>query len=183
MSAAAAPRIVVWSLAAWIGATLLGGRPARAELLEVRQVAAGMECPECARGLQMLVKRVPGVEAVETSWNRRMLTLKLRPGNHATLTQIRSIVLEQHFQVREAEIVVVGQVLLDPRGGASLFVRGSALTYRIDLGGQAGEDWRRSLAAAAGTEVVLTGRVPGAAIAEDPLVLWPLEMHAAPPRR
>ena len=39
--------------------------PARAELLAVRQIAGGMECPECARGLLLQVKAIPGVDNAE----------------------------------------------------------------------------------------------------------------------
>jgi copper chaperone CopZ len=160
---------------------LVGAGPARAELLEVRQVASGMECPECARALQLRVKSLPGVDAVETSWNRRLLTLRLRRGNHATLTEIRSLVVAEHFQIREAEIVVAGQLLVDAAGNPALLVPESGLTYRIDIEGPAKPRWRRALADAAGTEVVITGRVPAAPLAADPLVLWPVDLRARPP--
>jgi len=157
---------------------LAGGR-ARAELLEVRQIAGGMECPECARGLRLLIKEIAGVDAAETSWNRRVLTVRFRPRNHATLAQVRAAVARQHFQAREAEIVVSGRLTADAAGGApSLYVAESELTYRIDLTGRE-ESWRRALGELSGAEVIVTGRVPGSALGDDPLVVFPIEIHRA----
>jgi hypothetical protein len=156
--------------------------PARAELLEVRQVAGGMECPECARGLRLLVKGIAGVDDADTSWNRRILTVRLHAGNGATLAQIRSAVSRQHFQAREAEIVVGGRLIADAAGQPWLSVPETKLSYRID---QTGRDarWRRALADLRETEIVMTGRVPGALGGRDPLVLFPLEFHRARPGR
>jgi hypothetical protein len=164
-------------------ATMLLGTAAQGELLEVRQIAAGMECPECARGLRLLAQSIPGVEAAETSWNRRILTLHFRAGSPATLAQVRSIVLRQHFQVREAEIVVAGRLHLDAvTSAASLFVPESGLTYRIELSSPPiATNWAGVLSAAAGQEVVVTARVPAGTTAEDPLVLWPLALRVRVP--
>src|SRR3954470_6160368 len=147
MGTAAAARVVG---AALFLAMTLPASGAHGELLEVRQVAGGMECPECARGLRLLARDIPGVQAAETSWNRRVLTLHFRAGSRATLTEVRSIVLRQHFQIREAEIVVAGRLRLDAGGAAFLLVPESGLSYRIDISGgpATGTDWRGTLAAA-----------------------------------
>jgi cation transport ATPase len=161
-------------------ATLAGtgwGR-ARAELLEVRQIAGGMECAECARGLRLLVKQIAGVDDAETSWNRRVLTVRFHPGNRATLAQVRAAVARQHFEAREAEIVVAGLLTLDAAGGAWLRVAESTLSYRIELTGRDAA-WRRALTELAGAQVVVTGRVPGSARAEDPLLLFPVDLRRA----
>jgi hypothetical protein len=155
---------------------LLGGGRAQAELLEVRQIAGGMECPECARGLRLLIKAIPGVDAAETSWNRRMLTVRFRRGNRATLGQVRAALVRQHFEAREAELLIAGRLTIDPAGRYWLRVTGSQQTYRIDVSGRTA-DWRRALDDLAGAEVLVNGRVPGAALAEDPLVLFPVSIE------
>ena len=179
-SRAAVPAAAAAAAAAAVALALaLAGGSARAELLEVRQIAGGMECPECARGLRLLIKEIAGVEAAETSWNRRVLTVRFRARNRATLAQVRAAVVRQHFQAREAEIVVSGRLTDDLAGGSpSLRVSGSELSYRIDLTGR-DASWRRQLGALAGAEVIVTGRVPGSALADDPLVLFPIEVQRA----
>jgi hypothetical protein len=151
-----------WLCAGLLGASLLGPRPgpARAELLEVRQVAAGMECPECARGLRLLVKELDGVDDAATSWNRRILTVQFHPGNHATLDQIRGLVVKQHFVVREAEVVVAGTLAVTPEGAPTLVVPESGARYRLTAGSPKVEAWFRSLGRRGVTRVVVTGRVP-----------------------
>jgi Heavy-metal-associated domain len=142
------------ALCALLGA--LGGAPAaaRSEVLEVRQIAGGMECVECARNLRIEVSRLPGVEAASTSFNRRVLTVRFARGNRSTLADVRAILRRQHFVPGEAEIVVAGRVRPDAAGQLILDV-GAGASFRLDLGG-------RSPAVPAGDgEVVITGRVAG----------------------
>lgn len=160
---------------------LVGGVRARAELLEVRQIAGGMECPECARRLRLLIKEIPGVDQTETSWNRRVLTVRFHRGSRATLAQVRAAVVRQHFEAREAELLIAGRLTIDATGGHWLRVSGSEQTYRIDLRGRTA-DWQRAIGELAGAEVLIAGRVPGGARAEDPLVLFPVSIERAVPR-
>jgi hypothetical protein len=160
---------------------------ANAELLEVRQVAGGMECAECARTLQLRVKALPGIDVAAASWNRRVLSARLLPGNHATLAQIRALVLAQHFQIRDAQIIVAGRLEPVAAGAMSLRVPESSVVYRIDLGGMSkadGDGWRIRLAdaAAAGARVVITGLVPGAPGGEDPQTLSPILLETRAPK-
>ncbi len=178
--AAAYRTLVLPGLVALVALTLAQSGAARAELLEVRQVAAGMECPECARALQLRVKALPGIDAADTSWNRRVLTAHLRRGNQITLEQIRALVVAQHFQVREAEIVVAGRLeQAAPAGPLLLRVPETGIRYRIDLGAlteSARRLWHPRLLAAVGADVVLTARVPGGPDGGDPQLLWPLDL-------
>ena len=177
-------RALAWALAATLLSLFAAPGPARSELLEVRQVAGGMECPECARALQLRVKALSGIDAAATSWNRRVLTARLRDGNHTTLAQIRALVLAQHFQIREAEIVVAGRLVSSAGGTMSLQVPETGINYHIDLGSLAGAaraGWQSRLVAAAGASIVLTGRVPGSAGGEDPQILWPIDLKIRAP--
>jgi hypothetical protein len=155
---------------AWLAASLLvslvlsGG--ARAELVEVRQVAGGMECAECARQLRMDVGQLDGVNGTDASWNRRILTVRFRARNRATLEELRAVVRRHHFSVREAEVVVRGRVGRSPSGALQLAVTGSGAIYPIAASAAAPgatEALAGALARAAtdGREVTLRGRIAG----------------------
>jgi hypothetical protein len=90
--------------------------PAHAEVLEVSQVALGMECAECARNLRVEVGRLDGVQAASASWNRRVLTVRFARGNKTTLAQLRAILRRHHFVPGEAEVTVAGRVRRTSQG-------------------------------------------------------------------
>src|SRR5205807_103766 len=95
-------------LAALLLVSLALSGAARAELVEVRQVAGGMECAECAHQLRVEVGQLDGVNSADASWNRRILTVRFHPRNHATLEELRAVIRRHHFSVREADLVVRG---------------------------------------------------------------------------
>ena len=106
---------------------------ARAELMAVSQVAIGMECAECARTLRLAVKQLAGVDDASTSWNRRILAVRLTPGNSCSLQTIRALLRKNHFVPGEAEIIVAGRLTRAPDGHLSLAVDGgSGVVFPID---------------------------------------------------
>jgi hypothetical protein len=123
-----APRLLALALS--LGLALCSGR-VHAELVEVRQVAGGMECAECARKLRIDVRQLDRVNASDASWNRRVLKVSFHPGSHATLEELRAVVRRHHFTVREAEIVARGRVVRTPSGGLQLAITGSDAIYEI----------------------------------------------------
>jgi copper chaperone CopZ len=171
-------------LALWLAAGV-----ARAELIEVRQVAGGMECAECARRLRMEVGRLDGVEATEASWNRRILTVRFRAQSHATLEEVRALVRRNHFSVREADVVVRGRVGRARSGALELTVSGSGAVYSIAAAAPApGENdaltARLARAATGGRDITVRGRIAGdepspgvgAAAGADAPALWVLQI-------
>jgi copper chaperone CopZ len=151
---------------------------ARGELVEVRQVAGGMECAECARNLKLDIGRLDGVEAAAASWNRRVLTVRFRASSRATLEEVREVVRRHHFSAREAEVVARGR-LSDAPGGTALLltVTGSGAVYEIAAGirpaGAAptgGLDLMARLAREAGRggELTVRGRVAGDEVPGSP---------------
>lgn len=145
-----------------VSLVLTGG--AQAELVEVRQVAGGMECCECARQLRMEVGQLEGVKAADASWNRRILTVRLRARNRVTLEELRAVIRRHHFSVREADVVVRGRVGRSSSGALQLTVTGSGVIYPIAAAAPgATEALAASLgrAAAAGRELTLRGRIAG----------------------
>jgi hypothetical protein len=150
----------------WLAAGLLAAGAARAELVEVRQVAGGMECAECAHQLRVEIGQLDGVNTTDASWNRRVLTVRFHPRNHATLEELRAVVRRHHFTVREADVVVRGRVGRSSSGALQLTVTGSGAIYPIAAAAAAPgatEALAAALARAAteGREVTLRGRIPG----------------------
>ncbi len=163
---------------------------ARAELVEVRQVAGGMECAECARQLRMEVGQLDGVNAADASWNRRILTVRFRARNRATLEELRAVVRRHHFIVREADLVVRGRVGRAKAGALQLTVTGSGAVYPIAAAAAAPEATDAlaaalARAATAGREVTLRGRIagdeasPGRPAAPSAGTLWVLQITDA----
>jgi hypothetical protein len=154
---------------------LFGSRPGRGELIEVKQPVGGMECPECSRGLRLALRDLDGVDALATSWNRRLLTTHFRPASRATLQEIRTMVRARHFTPGAAEIIVAGS--LGWRGKQLVVtVSGSGVVYAI-------RDGAARVAALSplplAQAVVVKGQVPAAAPgggSEDPLVILVAEI-------
>ena len=161
---------------------------ARGELLEVRQIAGGMECAECARTLRLEAGRLDGAVATEASWNRRILTVHFRAGSHATLEELRAVVRRHHFTVGEAEIVVKGRVARAPSGALQLLVEGPGAAYEIAAasspsGSALSERLARQASEPAGAPVTLRGRITGdlATPSVSGTRLWVLEILTADP--
>ena len=151
--------------AALLGSLVVPGG-VRAELVEVRQVAGGMECAECAHQLRVEVGQLDGVNATEASWNRRILTVRFRARNRVTLEELRALIRRHHFSVREADVVVRGRVGRTASGELQLTVTGSGVLYPIAAAAAAPgvtEALAAALARAAGErrEVTLHGRIAG----------------------
>lgn len=153
-------------------------RGARAELIEVTQVAGGMECFECARRLRLDVQKLDGVADAVASWNRRILTVRFQPGSGATLAALQGILRRHHFVPREAEVLVSGRLSRAEDGRPLLRVSGTAESFVI-----AGT--KATLAEAkVGVELRVRGRVDGEP-AEPPSeghrTLWVLKLGPPPP--
>jgi hypothetical protein len=183
-------RVARWVVAGVLGVVAFtGGSTARAELVAVDQLASGMECPECSRGLRMAVRVLDGVDTLETSWNRRRLTARFRAGSRATLEEIRTIIRARHFVPKDAQVTVRGTLAPstqepqtsqpqtpDPEGRESethdeVRVSGSGVSYRLESGST---QIASQLKSARGHAVVIRGRVPApvpGASAEDPLLI------------
>src|SRR5438045_8776257 len=58
----------------------------------------------------MALKGVEGVDSVEVTVTQGRATLKLRPGNHATLAQLRGAVAKNGFANKEATIIAAGEI-------------------------------------------------------------------------
>lgn len=67
------------------------------------------------------MKKIPGVKSVTVSLNMGLVSITLRPGNTATLEEIRRAILNDAFTPEDARVVVAGE----------LVSKGAKLQFRI----------------------------------------------------
>jgi copper chaperone CopZ len=70
--------------------------------------------------VSVAVKKVPGVESVNVSLNKGLVSIKLVPGNTVRLDQIRKAILNDAFTPKRANVVAVGKLVSE--GGKLRFV-------------------------------------------------------------
>lgn len=148
---------------AGLAAAATGPGFARAGLLEVQQIAKGMECAECAHNLKIEVRKLDGVEAASASWNRRVLTVRFARGAKTTLADVRAVLRRQHFEPGEAEIVVAGRLVRAGGGRSGVVLDGGpGARYGLDLEGLPAASLAHAGRLEGGEqEVVITGRLAG----------------------
>jgi len=177
--------LAITTLGLWLA---LPAGPACGELIEVRQLAGGMECAECAHNLRVEAARLEGAIASEASWNRRILTVRFRADNRVTLEDLRALVRRHHFTVGEAEILVRGRVARSATGRWRLRVAGSSDAYDVeaaDASSGASLAARLDRIAASHDQALITvrGRIAGdpAPASQEAPRLWILEIVSADP--
>ncbi len=74
--------------------------------------------------MSVSLKSVSGVEAVNVSLAKGLATVKLKPGNVATLKQLQTAITKNGFTMKESAVVVVGIAVVDS-GKVQLKVSGS----------------------------------------------------------
>ncbi len=53
----------------------------KAEYIKKVYIVLGMDCPGCHSGLEKLVKQIPGVVKAVANWEKKQLTVYLKPGH------------------------------------------------------------------------------------------------------
>jgi copper chaperone CopZ len=103
------------------------------------------------------MKRIDGVESVDVSLKEGAATVKLKPGNHVTVDEVRDAIRKNGFTPKAAEVTIAGKVI-ERNGKPALAVSGSDLVYLLaeasDAKGKLGELRKQS-----GKEVVAKGRL------------------------
>ena len=75
---------------------------AQAEALETRVYEVfGMDCPGCHGGLEKLVLRIPAVQAAKANWERKRLTVTVRPGADLDDGDVREAIRKSNFTLGE----------------------------------------------------------------------------------
>jgi copper chaperone CopZ len=70
------------------------------------------------------LKSVSGVDAVKVSLEKGLASVKLRPGNTATLKQLQEAITKNGFTMKPSNVTVVGKIVMT-KGQPQLQVSGS----------------------------------------------------------
>jgi copper chaperone CopZ len=83
---------------------------AHAEYEQVNLTVFGMDCAPCAHAIHVSMKGIQGVNTVDVDLNTGLVTVKLFPGNSASMRQFNQAVEKNGFAHKDAEIIVRGKV-------------------------------------------------------------------------
>ena len=95
-----------------IAATFLALLPlaGHAEYEQVNLTVFGMDCAPCAHAIHVSMKGIQGVNTVDVDLNTGLVTIKLTPGNNASMRQFNEAVEKNGFTHKDADIVVKGRL-------------------------------------------------------------------------
>lgn len=83
---------------------------AHAEYERVNLTVFGMDCAPCAHAIHVSMKGIEGLDTVDVDLNTGLVTIKLIPGNSASMRQFNQAVEKNGFAHKNAEIVVRGKL-------------------------------------------------------------------------
>ena len=130
---------------------------AHAQYEQVNLTVFGMDCAPCAHAIHVSMKGIQGVNTVDVDLNTGLVTIKLVPGNNATMRQFNLAVEKNGFTHKDAEVVVKGK-LTGTASAPFLEVPGTQDRYALSAA-VAGVD----LASLLGKTVTVSGVLPQAA--------------------
>jgi copper chaperone CopZ len=83
---------------------------AHAEYEQVNLTVFGMDCAPCAHAIHVSMKGIQGVNTVDVDLNTGLVTIKLTPGNDASMRQFNEAVEKNGFTHKDANVIVRGQL-------------------------------------------------------------------------
>lgn len=83
---------------------------AQAEYEQVNLTVFGMDCAPCAHAIHVSMKGIEGVKTVNVDLNTGLVTIKLVPGNNASMRQFNQAVEKNGFTHKDADILVKGKL-------------------------------------------------------------------------
>jgi copper chaperone CopZ len=93
-----------------VGFLTLSTLAAHAEYEQVNLTVFGMDCAPCAHAIHVSMKGIQGVNTVDVDLNTGLVSIKLTPGNSATMRQFNEAVEKNGFTHKDASVVVRGQL-------------------------------------------------------------------------
>ena len=93
-----------------VGFLALTSLAAHAEYEQVNLTVFGMDCAPCAHAIHVSMKGIQGVNIVDVDLNTGLVSIKLTPGNSATMRQFNEAVEKNGFTHKDANVVVRGQL-------------------------------------------------------------------------
>jgi copper chaperone CopZ len=67
----------------------------------------------CAHVVYVALKKVPGVDTVDVSLNKGLATVKLKPGNTVTVSQLWKLIHDQGYTPKATAVLVRGELSSD----------------------------------------------------------------------
>jgi copper chaperone CopZ len=93
-----------------VGFLALSTLGAHAEYEQVTLTVFGMDCAPCAHAIHVSMKGIQGVNTVDVDLNTGLVSIKLTPGNSASIRQFNEAVEKNGFTHKDAAVVVRGQL-------------------------------------------------------------------------
>jgi len=84
----------------------------------------------CAHAVSVSIKRIPGVQSVNVSLNKGLVSIALVPGNTVRMEHIRKVILDDAFTPKDANVVAVGK-LVSEKGKTQFVVAGTNETFPV----------------------------------------------------
>jgi cation transport ATPase len=134
----------------------LSSLSARAEYQQVNLTVFGMDCAPCAHAIHVSMKGIQGVNTVDVDLNTGLVSIKLSPGNSASMRQFNQAVERNGFTHKDAEIMARG-VLSGTATAPVLEVAGTTDKYVLTPSAAAAD-----VGSLIGKTVVVAGVLPQA---------------------
>ena len=100
--------------------------------------------------MSVAVKKIPGVETVNVSLNKGLVSIKLASGNKVRMDQIRKAILNDAFTPKDAKVITIGK-LVSESGKLKFIVAGTNETFPV--ASTPHSSWQKYV----GLEVTLSG--------------------------
>jgi copper chaperone CopZ len=92
------------------GILTLSSLAAHAEYQQVNLTVFGMDCAPCAHAIHVSMKGIQGVNTVDVDLNTGLVTIKLTPGNSASMRQFNQAVEKNGFTHKDAAVTARGKL-------------------------------------------------------------------------
>jgi copper chaperone CopZ len=93
-----------------LGFLAISSLAAHAQYEQVNLTVFGMDCAPCAHAIHVSMKGIQGVNTVDVDLNTGLVTIKLTPGNDASMRQFNEAVEKNGFTHKDANVIVRGQL-------------------------------------------------------------------------
>ncbi len=113
--------------------------------------------------MRVSLKAVAGVDSVDVSLEKGLASVRMRPGNTATLKQLQDAIMKNGFTMKDSKATVVGTILV-ANGKPQLKVSGSNDVLQLVPVSQSAP----SAPSIQGKSVVVTGTIPEAPKGKTP---------------
>ena len=105
--------------------------------------------------MRVSLKSVSGVDVVDVSLDKGLASVKMKPGNAATLKQLQEAITKNGFTMKQSNATIAGQVFI-VNGKAQLKVSGSSDVLNLFPENQAAPN----VNAMDGKSIVVQGTIP-----------------------